>query len=137
VAAKALFTGLIYDEYEKPVETTVIGDESFYVVDDDGFMRHVESEQVDRQVLEFFLTQLEDNKDLAVTQAMKMMGQEDLFTKAALDAQMENIDVDEILRQGIPEQARNMMGMVGFRVIINLHGEVIRLDQPAIPDEGM
>lgn len=137
MAAKALFTGLIYDEYEKPVETTVIGDESFYVVDDDGFMRHVESEQVDRQVLEFFLTQLEDNKDLAVTQAMKMMGQEDLFTKAALDAQMENIDVDEILRQGIPEQARNMMGMVGFRVIINLHGEVIRLDQPAIPDEGM
>jgi hypothetical protein len=43
--------------------------------------------------------------------------------------------VEKIMEQGIPEQARNMMGMVGFRIIINLHGEVVRLDQPSIPDE--
>jgi hypothetical protein len=26
-----------------------------------------------------------------------------------------------------------MMGMVGFRVIINVHGEMIRIDQPTVP----
>jgi hypothetical protein len=42
--------------------------------------------------------------------------------------------MDQIMAQGIPEQARNMLGMLGFRIIINFHGEVIRLDQPALPD---
>jgi len=28
-----------------------------------------------------------------------------------------------------------MMGMLGFRVIINVHGELVRLDQPTAPDD--
>jgi hypothetical protein len=28
------------------------------------------------------------------------------------------------------------MGMSGFKVVINVHGEVVRLDQPAAADEG-
>lgn len=135
MAKQALFAGLVYDERDNAVAVAMIGDEAFYVVDDDGFLRHIESEMVDRQVLEFFLQQLEENKDLAIGQAMNMMGKDDIFTKAALDAQMRNIDADQIIEQGIPEQARNAMGMVGFRVIVDVHGEVIRIDQPAIPDE--
>ena len=135
MARNALFEGLVYDEQDNPVVVKTIGDEAFYVVDDDGFLRHIESEQVDRQVLDFFLQQLEENKDLAIGQAMNMMGKDDIFTKAALDAQMRNIDANQIIEQGLPEQARNVMGMVGFRVIVNVHGEVIRIVQPAIPDE--
>lgn len=135
MARQALFAGLVYDERDNPVSVTDIGGDAFYVVDDDGFMRHIETEEVDRQVLAFFLQQLEENKDIAIGQAMNMMGKDDLFTKAALDAQMRNIDADQIIEQGIPEQARHAMGMVGFRVIIDVHGEVIRIDQPAIPDE--
>jgi hypothetical protein len=26
--------------------------------------------------------------------------------------------------------------MVGFRVVINIHGEIVRIDQPSAPDEG-
>jgi hypothetical protein len=26
-----------------------------------------------------------------------------------------------------------MMGMVGFRIVIDVHGQVVRLDQPAAP----
>jgi hypothetical protein len=48
---------------------------------------------------------------------------------------MRNIDMDQIVEQGIPEQARNMMGMLGFRIIINHHGEVVKLDQPAAPED--
>lgn len=137
MARQALFRGLVYDENENLVQTTIIGDEAHYVVDDAGFLRHVDSEAVDRQVLAFFLEQLEQNKDLAVSQAMNFMGKDDLFTKAAIDASLNNIDMDQIIAQGIPEQARNMMGMLGFRVIIDVHGEVIGLDQPAASDEDL
>lgn len=135
MARQAVFEGLMYDERDNPVSVTHIGGEAFYVVDDDGFLRHIESEEIDRQVLEFFLQQLEENKDLAIGQAMSMMGKDDIFTKAALDAQMRNINADQIIEQGIPEQARNMMGMVGFRIIVDVHGQVQRIDQPAMPDD--
>jgi predicted Fe-Mo cluster-binding NifX family protein len=135
MARQAMFAGLVYDEDENLVETAVVGPDAFYVIDDNGFKRHIDSEEVDRQVLSFFLEQLEDNKELAVEQMLNMMGKDDLFTKAAIDASLRNVNMDEIIAQGVPEQARNMLGMLGFRITINLHGEVIKLDQPSIPDE--
>ena len=135
MARQALFAGLVYDEREIPVETSYVGSEAHYVVDDGGFHRHIDAEKIDRQVLSAFIEQLQENKDLATEQALKFLGRDDLFTKAAIDASMRNIDMDQIMEQGLPEQARNMMGMLGFRIIINHHGEVIRLDQPEIHDD--
>ena len=68
MANKALFKDLIFDEDGNRVETAVVGHEMFYVVDDAGFKRHIDAEQVDRQVLSVFLEQLEANKDIAVEQ---------------------------------------------------------------------
>ncbi|MBK8988461.1 MAG: hypothetical protein IPM39_20730 [Chloroflexi bacterium] len=135
MAQQALFAGLVYDEWDHPVPTRLIGSDAHYVIDDDGFLRHIDSESVDRQVLGVFLQQLESNKDVAVEQMLNMMGKDDLFTKAAVDASLRNIDMNQIIAQGIPAQARDMLGMLGFRIIINVHGEVIRMDQPAVPDE--
>ncbi|MCA9953855.1 MAG: hypothetical protein KC434_03995 [Anaerolineales bacterium] len=135
MANKALFQDLIFDENGNQVETAVVGHEMFYVIDDAGFKRHIDADQVDRQVLSVFLEQLEANKDIAVEQALKMMGKDDLFTKAAVDAQLNNVDMDQIIAQGIPAQARDMMGMMGFRITINFHGEVIDIAQPTIPDD--
>jgi hypothetical protein len=135
MARQALFEGLVYDERELLVGTDIIGSDAVYVIDDNGFRRHIDAEVVDRQVLGLFLEQLQDNKELAVEQALKFLGRDDLFTKAAIDASMRNVDMDQIIAQGIPEQARNMMGMLGFRIIIDLHGEVLRLDQPTAPED--
>lgn len=135
MANKALFKDLIYDEDGNRVETAVVGHDMFYVVDDAGFKRHIDADKVDRQVLSVFLQQLEENKDIAVEQALRLMGKDDLFTKAAVDAQISNIDMDQIIAQGIPAQARDMMGMMGFRITINFHGEVIDIAQPTIPDD--
>lgn len=135
MARQALFAGLIYDEAERPVDTAVIGDEAQYVIDDDGFLRHVDAEAVDRQVLAVFLDQLNQNHDLAVEQTLNLMGKDDLMTKAAIEASLRNIDMDQIIAQGMPAQARDMMGMMGFRIIINFHGEVIGMDQPQLPDD--
>lgn len=135
MANKALFTDLIYDEAGNQVKTAVVGHDIFYVVDDAGFKRHIDADQVDRQVLSVFLQQLEENKEMAVEQALRMMGKDDLFTKAAIDAQLNNIDMDQIIAQGIPAQARDMMGMMGFRITINFHGDVIDIAQPTAPDD--
>ncbi|MBK8432372.1 MAG: hypothetical protein IPL28_14235 [Chloroflexi bacterium] len=129
---QALFAGLVYDEQERLVETTYVGNEASYVVNDDGFLRHVDAEQVDRQVLAFFVEQIRNNKTMAVEQALGFLGKDDIFTKAALDSSIDTADVDQILQQGVPAQARDMLGMMGFRVIINLHGDVIDLRQPHI-----
>jgi predicted Fe-Mo cluster-binding NifX family protein len=133
MAKRALFPELVYDENGNLVETTTIGDEAHYVIDDNGFKRHVSSEKIDRQVLAVFLAQLEDNKELAVEQMLNMMGKDDLFTKAAIDASLRNVDMDQIIAQGVPAQARNMLGMMGFRIIVDYHGDLVRLDQPAAP----
>jgi hypothetical protein len=134
MARQALFKGLVYDEQGAVVETAVVGEEAHYVVDDDGFLRHISSEEVDRQVLAIFFEQLEENKELAIEQVLRMMGRDDLFTKAAVDASLRKVNMEQVIAQGIPEQARNMMGMLGFRIIINFQGEVVKFDQPAAPD---
>lgn len=136
MARQTMFDGLIYDEYENPVTSAFVGGEAQYVVDDDGFHRHIDAEFVDRQILSFFLEQLADNKDMAVEQAMEMIGQDDLLTKAAIDDSLKNISADQIIAQGVPAQARDMLAMFGFRVVINIHGDVVRMDQPSAPEEG-
>jgi hypothetical protein len=133
MASKALFEGLVIDEYENPVDVALVGGEAFYVVDDDGFLRHVESEYVDRQVLSEMTAMIEGHEDFISENTMKMIGQEDIFTKASIEASLKNIDqqFDALLQTGLPEEARAWMGMSGFQVVIDIHGDLIRLKQPS------
>jgi hypothetical protein len=124
----ALFSGLIQDESGNPVEAVIVGDVPNYVVEDAGFRRHVESEAVDRQVIEMLREQFMAHRDIATEAMLQMLGKDDLFTKAMIDASIKNMD--QVLNQGLPEGARAWLGMLGFRVIIDTHGQVIRLDMP-------
>jgi hypothetical protein len=136
---RALFSGLVIDENDNPVETSYVGEEAMYVINDTGFRRHIPAEQVDRQILEIMKEQISGHEDLISEQTSKMLGQEDIFSKAIIDNQLKNIDkqFEQLLNAGIPEEGRAYMGMLGFRVVINFHGDVIRLDQPGIAsDEG-
>lgn len=132
MARQAIFEGTIYDEDDNLLTTAVVGGEAQYVFDDDGFHRHIDAEIIDRQVLAFFLEQLQQNRDIAVQQALQMLGSDDLMTKAAVDSSLRNITMDQILAQGVPTQAREMLAMMGFRVVVNMHGEVLRMDQPSV-----
>ena len=139
MAQKPLFEGLVFDEFDKPVEVKYIGDEPFYVVDDAGFLRHIPSEEVDRQVLESMRQLIDGHEDLLSEQTAKMLGQEDIFTRAMIETQLKNIDqqFDNLFSSGIPEEGRAYMGMMGFRITIDVHGEVIKIDQPGMiaPDD--
>jgi hypothetical protein len=135
-----LFAGLIVDESDQPVSVDMVGGESFYVVNDAGFLRHVPSEEVDRQVLSLMRQQIEGKEDLLTDQTAKMIGQDDIFSRAMIMNQLKHMDeqFDQLLKTGIPEEGRAYLGMMGFRIVVNIHGEVVRLDQPSAPasDEG-
>ncbi len=132
----ALFEGLVVDESDRPVSVKYVGDEPCYVVDDAGFLRHIPSEQVDRQVLNVLREMIEGNEGLISEQAAKMLGQEDIFTRAMIENQLKQMDkqFELLLNTGIPEEGRAYMGMMGFRIRINVHGDVLEVSQPGAID---
>ena len=137
--SEPLFAGLVMDEKDQVVDVAHIGNEAMYVVNDAGFHRHIPAEQVDRQVLALMKEQITGHEDLISEQTAKMLGQDDIFSRAIIDNQLKNIDqqLEQLLKTGIPEAGRAYMGMMGFKVVINFHGDVIRLDQPSTAsDEG-
>jgi len=135
---KPVFPGLIVDEKDRPVGVTYVGGEPFYVVDDDGFRRHIPSEQVDLQVLEAMREMIAGHEDLITDQTAKMLGQDDIISRAMIETQIKNMDrqFENLLETGLPEEGRAYMGMIGFKIRINLHGEVIDIEQPGMVDPG-
>ena len=134
MSKRALFAGLIFDENENPVENVYIGQDSCYVVDDHGFKRHILSETVDRQVLDQMKEMIEGKEDFLSQQAAKMLGQDDIFTYAMIANQLKNMDdqLEKLLEVGIPPETRSYMGLMGFKIIINVHGEIVSVNQPGI-----
>jgi hypothetical protein len=131
---QALFAGLVVDEAGRPLEVATIGHDAQYVIDDAGFRRHIDAEHIDRQVLNLIQEQINANKDMVEQGLMKVMGSEDLFTKAMIDKSIENFD--QVLQRGLPDEARQWLGLMGFRIVVNLHGEVIKMDSPGAVDDS-
>ena len=132
--AEPLFAGLVFDEDDQLVETTFIGSEPCYVVDDDGFLRHIPSADVDCQVLQMLQEGIEGHEEIISEQAAKMTGQDDIFSRAIFLEQLKNIDrqFEQLIEEGLPEEGRAYMGMTGFKIVINHHGEVVDLEQPGM-----
>ena len=135
-----LFAGLVIDELGHAAESAFIGSEPCYVVNDAGFRRHIPATQIDRAVLSQMADMMKGSEDILSEQTAKMLGQDDPFSKAIIEQQLKNIDqqFDALMQTGIPEDMRAYLGMMGFKVIINYHGEIVRVEQPgrAGGDEG-
>ncbi|MBI5962954.1 MAG: hypothetical protein HY863_05725 [Chloroflexi bacterium] len=133
-----LFAGLVIDESGRLAESAFIGNEPCYVVDDSGFRRHIPAEQVDRAVLAQMAEMMKGSEEFLSEQTAKMLGQEDPFSKAIIEQQLKNIDkqFDALMQNGIPEDMRAYLGMMGFKVVINYHGEVLRVEQPGRTGDG-
>lgn len=132
-----LFVGLVFDEFGQSVDTAYVGSEPCYVVNDAGFRRHISSESVDRQVLDEMRKLIEGHEDIISEQTARMIGQDDIFSRAMIINQLKQIDkqFDSLLQVGIPEEVRSYLGMMGFRITINVHGEVLSVDQPGMIDD--
>jgi hypothetical protein len=130
----AFFEGLVFTEDGAEAPVVYIGADSFYVVDDDGFRRHVDAAEVDRAVLSQFAEQVAEHREEAAVAMLRMMGQDDLFAKAMVDASLNNIKVEEMVKHRLPPDARQWLSMLGFSVVINRHGEVVQVNLPAATD---
>lgn len=129
MAGTAMFSGLVFDQQGRTVEVAWVGERACYVVYEDDFKRHIDAETVDRQVLRFMRQQVEGSRDLAVGAMLEMMGRDDLFTKAAIESTIDRME--EAVGQPIPEDARQWLGMLGFKIVIDDQGTVVHINLPA------
>jgi len=136
MARTAVFAGLVSDEFGQAVNVGFLGDEAYYIVNDAGFERHVLAEIVDRQVLRQLSEQVLAQRDLVVEGTLKFLGQEDLFAKAMVEASLDKMDenIEQLLQTGLPEEARVWLGLMGFHIVINYHGDILALDLPSETD---
>ena len=135
MAAEPLFKGLVSYEFDHPVDTAIVGSEPCYVIDDAGFKRHVPSRPIDLEILRSLFKQVEGNEDIIAAQAAKMTGQDDIFSHAILEASLKNIDkqYEFLLDHGIPEETRAYLGLMGFRVVLDIRGNILKLEYPSAP----
>ncbi len=129
MAPTAMFAGLVVDENGRQAEVDTVGSAACYVVYDDDFRRYIDAAHVDRQVMRFMREQVEDSRDLAVGAMLEMMGKDDLFTKAAVESSIDHME--DAVGQPIPEDARQWLGMLGFRIVIDFRGDVVDVQLPA------
>jgi len=134
MASTAMFQGLVFDEAGNPADVAMVGSDACYVVDDDGFRRHIDAALVDRAVLRHLRGQVEENRDLAVKTMLEMMGQDDIFTKAAVESSINRME--DAVGQPVPQEARQWLGLLGFRIVIDERGEVQEIVMPAGGIEG-
>lgn len=135
MASTAMFAGLVVDENGNATDVKMVGENACYVVNDDGFLRHIDAEKVDRQVMRFMRGQVEENREMAVGAMLDMMGKDDIFTKAALENSINNME--DAVGQPIPEQARQWLGMLGFSIEIDFEGNVTNINLPSAPAEDL
>ena len=135
---KALFEGLVFDTNDQPLSVTLVGDDPSYVLDDGGFLRHIPAEEVDQQVWDTLTSGISGNEDFLSEQTAKILGQEDIFSIAVIRQQLENSkdNFEQLRATGLPQDMRNYLGMTGFRIVVDFHGDVVEIKQPAITPPG-
>ncbi len=131
----ALFADLIFNEEGEPVKTAYVGDVPHYAIPDGDFMRHVEAEYVDRQIIVQIQERVMGMRDVIVEGVVQMLGEENPFTRASIEhaiehmdriLEVENLDVDEL---------RTAFWMTGFRATVNIHGDVVSVYIPGLTGE--
>ena len=62
-----------------------------------------------------------------------MIGKDDLLTVAMIKSAMKDFgnQLDELMRVGIPKDALKMFGMLGYKFVVNVHGEFIHINTPS------
>lgn len=125
-----LFADLVFNEDGERAQVVTIGGEPFYAVPEDDFLRHVEAEAIDRQIVETLQERLRGMKGLVTEGVIQMLGEETLFTRASIEHAIENMD--RMLEPGAvdADELRTALWMAGFRAVVDVHGDLVRLEIP-------
>jgi hypothetical protein len=130
VLRRALFADLVFNEAGQPAQVVYIGPVPHYAVPDGDFLRHVEAEYVDRQIVASIQERILAMRDLVTEGVIHMLGEEDLFTRASIEHAIENMD--RMLEPGAVDidELRTALWMTGFRATVDVHGDLVHLEMP-------
>ncbi|MGD2144618.1 MAG: hypothetical protein PVF54_09105 [Anaerolineae bacterium] len=125
-----LFADLVFNEDGERVGVAYIAGDPFYTVPEDDFPRHVEAEHVDRQIVEALQARIKGMSDLVTQGVIHLLGEEDLFTRASIEHAIATMD--RILEPGAVDvdELRTALWMAGLRAIVDVHGDLVRLEIP-------
>jgi hypothetical protein len=134
VVRRALFADLVFNEEGEPARVVTIGDVPHYAVPDGDFLRHVEAEHVDRQIVAAIQERILAMRDIVTEGLIHMLGEEDLFTRPSIEHAIEHMD--RILEPGAVDvdELRTALWMTGFRATVDVHGELVHLELPGLED---
>jgi hypothetical protein len=132
VLRRALFTDLVFNEAGQPARVVDIGQVPHYAVPDGDFLRHVEAEYIDRQIVASIQERILAMRDIVTEGVIHMLGEEDLFTRASIEHAIENMD--RMLEPGAVDidELRTALWMTGFRATVDVHGDVVHLEMPGL-----
>jgi hypothetical protein len=136
VVRRALFADLVFNEEGEPARVVTIGGVPHYAVPDGDFLRHVEAEHVDRQIVAVIQERILAMRDMVTEGLIHMLGEEDLFTRPSIEHAIEHMD--RILEPGAVDvdELRTALWMTGFRATVDVHGGLVHLDLPGLEDGG-
>lgn len=132
----ALFANLVFNEEGQPAQVVYIGGVPHYAVPDGDFLRHVEAEYVDRQIVRRIQERILSMREAVTEGVIRMLGQEDIFTRASIEYAINNME--RILEPGVVnvDDLRTALWMTGFRAIVNVHGDLVHLEMPGLEGEN-
>jgi hypothetical protein len=132
---QALFADLVFNEEGQAARVVYVGTVPYYAVPDGDFLRHVEAEYVDRQIVSALQERILAMRDAVTEGVVHLLGEEDLFTRASIQHAIDNMD--RILEPGNVDvdELRTALWMSGFRVTIDVHGDVVHLEMPGLEGE--
>ena len=134
-----LFADLVFNEEGQVARTAIIGGVPCYAVPEGDFLRHVEAEHVDGQIIALLKEHFVAMRDTIVDGVAHMLGGETLFTRATIDHAIQNMD--QILTAGglDVDQLRTALWMTKFRATVDVHGDVMGIEMPGADgdEDGM
>ena len=124
------FADLVFNEEGLPAKVAYIGGVPCYAVPDNDFLRHVEAERIDRQIVEALQERILAMRDVVVDSLIQMLGQEELFARPSIEYAIDNMD--RILEAGAVDvdELRTALWMAGFRAVVDVHGDLVELRSP-------
>ena len=129
---RALFADLIFNEEGQPAREVRIGDAPHYAVPDGDFLRHVEAEYEDRQIVAAIQERILAMRDVVTEGMIQLLGEEDLFTRPAIEHAIENMDRVFEAEDVDVDELRTALWMTGFRATVDVHGDLVHLELPGL-----
>lgn len=130
------FADLVFNEEDRRAKELRIVGEVFYAIPDGDFSPHVEATTIDRPLVALPQRRIRASGEVVTDGIIKMLANERRFTRASIGRDIDHVDQIPHADEADPDQLRTALRVSGFRVIVDVHGDQLRLQVPGWVDAG-